>query len=164
MIKTLEELRNSVSLENLYKYYDESLGKSAKEIKALLNGYGVGVSDECAEECYNFCKDVVAIKDEELIEVAGGTGDASVPGNVRQYLNKAIKILDDERRYNTELEKLASRGASEDLKNLLNQPFERESFKKSLVDIVIGDIGLLAFSNTSLKCATDCIQLAQSVL
>ena len=47
MIKTFEELRNSESLENLYKYYNESLGKSIEEIKALLKGYGVEVSDEC---------------------------------------------------------------------------------------------------------------------
>ena len=164
MIKTLEELRNSINLENLYKYYDESLGKNADEIKKLLCGYGVEVSDECAKECFEFCKGVKAIADEEMIEVAGGEGDPSVPERVRNCINMAIKMLDDERRYNTTPILLVAKNCSQSLKDLLNRPFDREYFSQKLKDMMLFDIGLLVFSNTSLKFVVDCIQEARKSL
>lgn len=164
MIKTFEELRKSESLENLYKYYNESLGKSIEEIKALLKGYGVEVSDECLKECYNFCKGFEAIKDDEVDEIAGGIGDASVPERARHFLNSAIKKLDNERFFNTEPLKYAAKECSETLKNLLNQPYEKESFKNALTRVLLEDIGLLVFSNNAFQFVASCIQEAQRSL
>ena len=164
MFKSLEELRNNESLENLNKYYDESLGKNADEIKKLLSGYGVEVSDECAKECFEFCKGVKVIADEEMLEVAGGEGDSSVPERVRNCLNMAIKTLDDERRYNTAPILLVAKNCSQSLKDLLNRPFEREYFSQKLKEMMLFDIGLLVFSNTSLKFVVDCIQEARRSL
>ena len=57
--------------------------KKVEEIKMLLNGYGVEVSTECAKECFDFCQEVIELEDEELTEVAGGVGDASVPDKAK---------------------------------------------------------------------------------
>ena len=164
MFKSLEELRNNDTLENLNKYYDESQGKSADEIKKLLSGYGVEVSDECAKECFEFCKGVKEIADEEMIDVAGGEGDSSVPIKARNCLNAAIRLFDNEKKYNSAMHLSVARNCSQSLKELLNRPYEKEYFSKTLLDMILYDIGLLVFSCTALKFAVDCIQEARSSL
>lgn len=165
MINTLEELRNSDSLENLNKYYEESLGKNAEEIKALFNSYGIEMSDACAKECFDFYKSVEAIKDEELVEITGGYDvNPTVPINVRNRIEHAIRLLDDERRYNNPLILEAAKNISQDLKDLLSKTFNREEFKQRLKDILLLDIGLLVFSSNALKFVSDCIQDAQRLL
>ena len=52
MINSLEELRNSLTLDDLNKYYEESIGKNPEEIKDLLKGHDVEISIECADDCY----------------------------------------------------------------------------------------------------------------
>ena len=165
MINTLEELRKSESLENLYKYYDESLGKNVEEIKTLFNGYGIEISDECAKQCFDFYKSVEAIKDEELSDVAGGYDvNPAVPAEVRICLVNAIKLLDNEKRYNTPIVLEAAKSASQHLKDLLAKTFNREEFKQGLKDILLYDIGILVFSNNALKFVSDHIQQAQRLL
>lgn len=165
MINTLEELRNSDSLENLNKYYEESLGKNVEEIKILFNCYGIEISDECAKECFDFYKSVEAIKDEELIEVAGGYDvNPTIPAKVRMRIEHAIRLLDDERRYKDSVVLAAAKNASQDLKDLLSKTFNREEFKKSLRDILLFDMGIFIFSSNGFKFASDCIQDAQRLL
>lgn len=165
MINSLEELRNSLTLDDLNKYYEESIGKNPEEIKDLLKSHDVEISTECANDCYKFCESVIKIKESELNNVAGGTyGDPSIPSKIKSALNKAIDLLEDESKYNAEFLKMIAKQAAQDLRDLLNRQFDVTVFKQTLKDIVVGDIGVFVFSSNYLKYACDCIQHAQTLL
>ena len=93
MINSLKELRETLSLEDLDKYYAESLNKNAEEIKDLLKEYNVDVSLECANECYEFCKRYVELKEEDLLNVAGGIMDPALPEHIRGLVMGAHAVL-----------------------------------------------------------------------
>lgn len=93
MINSLKELREKISLDDLDKYYEESLDKNAEEIKDLLKGYNVDISLECANECYEFCKRYIELKEEDLINVAGGATDSVLPEHIRGLVMAAHAVL-----------------------------------------------------------------------
>ena len=51
----------------MIKYYFESLNKTPEQILSLLKSNSIDATIECANECYEFCKKVIAIEEKELI-------------------------------------------------------------------------------------------------
>ena len=66
MINSLKELRVKLSSDDLIKYYFESLNKTPEQILSLLKSNGIDATIECANECHEFCKKVIAIEEKEL--------------------------------------------------------------------------------------------------
>ena len=73
MFNTLKEMQEALSYTDLCKYADESLGKSAEEIKEILKSHDIEVTDSTANECYEFMKGINVLSEEELDNVAGGS-------------------------------------------------------------------------------------------
>ena len=73
MFNTLKEIEDALSYENLCKYTDEVMGKSKEEIKEILKSHNIEASDFAVDECYDYIKDITAISEEELENVAGGS-------------------------------------------------------------------------------------------
>ena len=72
MFNTLNELKGSLSIEELLKYSNELVGKSSEEIKAVLKTHDIEVSDMAAGECFEYLNAVKTMSDEELENVTGG--------------------------------------------------------------------------------------------
>ena len=140
MINSLKELRENVPLEDLDKYYKESSGKNAEEIRELLKGYNVEVSLECANECYEFCKRVVEL-DEELASASGGIGNSGIPEHIAELIRGAIFFLEKVEKSESSDVRSVVRLPLTVLKfNLTKQSID-EGFKSDMktVHLVLGD-------------------------
>lgn len=80
MINSLKQLQETLSKEDLARYYNESTGKTPEEIKELFKNNNIEISDEAAIECFEFCKNIVDITKDGLDEqVVGGRHNWDIP-------------------------------------------------------------------------------------
>ena len=72
MYNTLKEIQDALSYEDLCKYVDKTIGKTAEEIIKILKKDNIEISAEAAKECVEYLKGVDAILNKELENVTGG--------------------------------------------------------------------------------------------
>ena len=137
MINSLKELRVKLSSDDLIKYYFESLNKTPEQILSLLKSKGIDATIECANECYEFCKKVIAIEEKELNIVSGGTAHPSFPENVSIEVERCIAILDGKITGDVQFVRGKTQSLSTLLKRTLNEPYNPDSLFAALQTVLL---------------------------
>ena len=139
MINNIEELYENSLGKELTGLFEKCLTKNKDEIIDIFKENGYEISDEFANECCNYCKEVEPVNEADLVYIAGGSDEGGcLPFSARGCLERAIKGLEKYKSGATvEIIADVAQAIIDDLKDLLQRPYDKIPFKKELSQIEI---------------------------